>query len=255
MKKYVFKVYTNKSQLEVTLEGLENASLQEMDKFTVENGAYLDLVNTLANKLSIPSEEITRICILSLRKGTEFSIITNNKYLRYFLLNLPNNQEVTPTDIYKEMREYLFENLAPSKSQNFLDNIYDYNNTFRELLSKYAITNKCSQESEENMNHARRLKIEVDESLKKYKNFRSLCICRSRNEEYYHTLIRKTQNLTITPQVLITPNINLNKDLNHSFKSVTERTADFNDESEEFLSPEEYSDAYGMDFDDVDKKY
>lgn len=247
MKKYVFKVYTKSSVYYAEIKGLEEADLQEIDKFTVELGGILDLKQLLAKANEIDEQEITKVVILSLRKNREYSIITNNKYLKNTLLEITGDQKITESSHYQEMKAYLLKKLKSNEATDFLNNIYTYNNTFKDTLSKYVKAKKQMPASEEEDREISNLEREIFQQLARYKNYRGLCICRQKNDDNYYK-----PRINAHSQVLDPNNkYKLNYNSNYTFKTIEEKTDDYNKENDEFLSKEEYSKMMGEDIEDT----
>jgi len=239
MKKYVFKVYIEDYTKEVTIDELQNADLIDMDKYVLERGGYISLCQTLAEQLKVQSYDIKKIVILNLRKKYEYSIITNNQYIKNLLSDNVEKDSITKSEYYKEMRDYLFKNLESNNYKNFLNNIYTYENNFKLLLTNYSNAYSQVTETEEERINVSNLRQEVEKKLSEYKNYRGLCICRQKSEENINSNNKLKQSLSITlsPAIMTTTKYKLNQP---HFLSVTEETEKYNHDNEEFLDPEEY---------------
>lgn len=239
MTKFLFKVYTEDDKThKVELDELKKAELFDVDKFIIENGGYLNLSNILADKLSILPQAIKRISILNIRKETEFSVASGNKYLNPLLSEINNSQEkITTSQYYKKMKDYLFEKLESKDYQEFLEHVYNYQNQFKTLISKYANTYHQGVYSDEERVNLSNLKIEVEKKLSIYKNYRGLCICRERSEEM-RISSSKAKNVKVTPVVMTNENFKLKP---ATFSTIEDKTEKYNYDNDEFLDPEEYA--------------
>lgn len=241
MAKYIFKVYTEDSIDNVTLDGLQQAELLDIDRFIIQNGGYINLANILAEKLEIPLRDIKRISILNTRKDIEFSIAANNKYLKKLLSELSDNQNIiNRSSSYLEMKEYLFQNLESKNYEDFLDNVYTYRNKFKMLLSRYGNVYNQGTYSEEERLNVSNLKQEIEKKLSNYKNYRGLCICRQKSEEFRFSSNKQkpSLNITVRPAVMTKETFKLKQ---QEFPTIEDETERYNQDNEEFLDPEEYA--------------
>lgn len=267
MAKYQFSVILNdNSQHEVTLEELENAKLYDIDNFIMKIG-YSKLSRLLANELSIDFLKIEYIAIVnSKNKNIRFSIINKNEYLEpvFYDIYTREMQRYTKTyrsletvisndnEAFKEMYKYLLNELR-SNPQKFLTSIYKYQNNFSNLLHQYGMSYQNNSNTEEEQRNIEELERQIKEELSIYKNYRGLCIARSKAKSSFYTLNKSnpiTESKKAKPIIKSTPTIieepkmtqDDANDLNQFVNLVGE-------EKEEFLEPDE------MDYDNYKKHY
>ena len=255
MAKYSFKVYLQGGNYKiVTPNNMTNTDLHDMDKFVYENQGFFGLCDILSKELNIQSHEIDSIKILRNRKQIEFSLANTNKYLNPVLDDLekkviqgngPYKTEAivikTSNEAYKEMSHYLFSNVE--RDHNFfLNEIYDYNNEFSELLNKYGQAFKQSSGNEEDERYIRELKEKIAIELSVYKNYRGLCRARKKFEERAIRRVNTNHNNVNRNNLHIAPEINSNAtyNLTREFNETRKLTQEFNREYDEFLEEEEY---------------
>lgn len=264
MAKYQFSIIlTNNSQHEIILEELENAKLSEIDNFVIRIG-YTKLLNLLADKLNISSANIGNVNIVnSKNKNIRFSIINKNEYLEPVFgdISTKETQRYTKTyrsletviskdnETFKEMYNYLLNQLR-TNPEKFLINIYTYKNNFANLLHQYGMSYQNNLNTEEERN-IEELERQIKEELSIYKNYRGLCIARSKAKSSFYTLNKSnpiTESKKAKPIIKSTPTI-------IEEPKMTQNDAnDFNqfvnligEEKEEFLEPKE------MDYDNYKK--
>jgi len=257
MTKYVFKVYTEDNANNVNIEELQQAELIDMDKYAIKSGSYMDLSQILAKKLKIEQHNIKRIVILNIRKGLEFSIAINNKYLKNLLLDVEEKNQITKSKHYSEMKDYLFQNLESNNYKDFLNNVYTYENKFRMLLTNYSNAYSQGTYTEEERLNVSHLRQEVEKKLSEYKNYRGLCICRQKSEERtsYYGKQKPSLSIMLTPTIMTTAKYKLKPQY---FPTVEEETEKYNRDNEEFLDPEEYLMMQGdseSEVDEIPKSY
>lgn len=266
MAKYQFNIIlTDKNQYETTLEELENAKLSEIDNFVMRIG-YSNLLKLLADKLNISSTKIEYVSIVNNKnKNVRFSIINKNEYLEPVFgdISTKETQRYTKTyrsletviskdnETFKEMYNYLLNQLR-TNPEKFLINIYTYKNNFANLLHQYGMSYQNNLNTEEEERNIEELERQIKEELSIYKNYRGLCIARSKAKSSFYTLNKSnpiTESKKAKPIIKSTPTI-------IEEPKMTQNDAnDFNqfvnligEEKEEFLEPEE------MDYDNY-KKY
>lgn len=256
MAKYSFKVYLkNGSSKTIIPASLKNTDLSDFDNFTLNLKDRFKLENTLANELNINSSDITNITILRLTKQVEFSVIYNNKYLLPVITDL--KIKTISTDTYQknvvaidqnnssflEMKSYLLDNIK-NNYQQFLTDIYNYNNEFSKLLYQYGSIyhQVVSEEDERNL---KELENKIYQELSVYKNYRGLCKSRLKSETYanYKSKNNKSNpvsNLTISKNIKTSAPYTFDKDL-----EVAKQTTIYNEEYDEFLESYEYEEMLG----------
>jgi len=255
MAKYSFKVYLEDGSSRIVIPStMMETDLYDMDKFACKHG-YFELCNIIAKELEINSSIIKNIKIIRNNKDIEFSLITNNEYLLPVLNDLhrekiksdrPYQMEVvvisSNNSSCQEMRNYLLNNLRKD-SDNFLNNIYNYNNEFSRLLNRYSTLYNNGIVNEENERELRHLEQLISTELRIYKNYRGLCRSRKIYEENRHRPVYKQKNVKVSDVLYTNPNYTLTKE----FKSIKELTQDYNEEYEEFLDEEEFQSMTSVD--------
>lgn len=265
MAKYEFNIIlTNGSQQNVTLDQLENAKLSEIDCFIMKVG-YTEFLKLLANKLNISTQKINYVNIVNTRnRNIKISIVSKNEYLRPVLDDLSKKEIQRYGKMYrsletvisknnekfKEMYNYLINQLK-NNSDKFLINIYTYKNSFSSLLYQYSNLCKSSINTEEEQRNIENFERQICEELSIYKNYRGLCIARSKSEYKFYTLnknspiieSKKIKPIVSQPVIIEEPKMT-QIDANNFNQFIN----DIGEEKEEFLEPEE------MDYDNY-KKY
>ena len=257
MAKYCFKVYTDTSTSEkmLTLEDFEKATLQDLDRFSIQSTTYYDLVYKLANKLQLSNSEIKRVVILDTSKGREFSVVSDNHYIRKLLEELSSVKTIKDTTSYQEMKQYLFDQLHSPNYSSFFDEVYTYKNRFQTLLYQYTVGYHQGVYKEEEERNLVELKGAIEESLQNYKNFRGLSICRQKSENLFRYPRKGTKNSAAKNIQVQSPAMVANPYyLSREFATVQERTVQFNLERDEYLDPSEYESMYGEDTEEVSQK-
>ncbi len=246
MARFKFKVYLENKIKFIELEEYQKKTLQEMDIICLDKGNYYDLLDDLAYTLQILKSEIKKVYIYDSSKDNDFSIICGNSYIENIMKEISNGKKVTETSSYLEMKNYLFEQLESDNYKTFLTEVYNYGNTFQGILSRYATSFHQGVYSEEESKNLQDLKSEILERLAKYKNYRGLAISRKKKEENYFykkKSVPKKNSLSVTTKMVTNPNYTLNR----TFKTTLEKVEEYNQETEEYLDPEEYEMMYGED--------
>lgn len=255
MAKYCFKIYTDTSEKLLKLEDYEKATLQMLDRFSIESTNYYDFVYKLADKLQLSNSEIKRVVIFDTSKEREFSIISGNHYLKKLLDELSSNKAIKETTSYQEMKQYLFEQLHSQNYSYFLDKIYTDKNHFRTILHQYAVGYHQGIYKGEEERNLLELKRSIEERLQDYKNFRGLSICRQKNENWFAYSRKETKNSAAKNIQVKSPTMFANSYyLSREFPTLQERTVQFNLERDEYLDPSEYESMYGEDTEEVSQR-
>ena len=246
MARFKFKVYLENKIKFIELEEYQKKTLQEMDIICLEKESYYDLLDDLAYTSDISRSEIKKVYIYDSIKDNEFSIICGNSYIENIIREISNGKKVTETNSYLEMKNYLLDQLENDNYKTFLTEVYNYGNTFQGILSRYATSFHQGVYSEEESKNLQDLKSEILERLAKYKNYRGLAIFRKKKEENYFYIkksVPKKNSLSVTTKMVTNPNYTLNR----TFKTTLEKVEEYNQETEEYLDPEEYEMMYGED--------
>ena len=191
---------------------IENVELYHMDKYINDCGDLLSFYKIIGDKLNISSSLIDNIKIIQTSKGIEFSIVSNNPYLKNILLDVEKkkirnykNYEMDTMVVssnnsgFIEMKNFLFNNLE-NNSTLFFNEIYKYNNDFSSLLYKYSVVYNSSLRNEEDLRNLNELKNKIKIGLSIYKNYRGLCKARYEyeNRVVYSSNIRNNNKETYT---------------------------------------------------------
>lgn len=256
MAKYVFKVYyQNGTTDKVEPTDLLETDLHNIDKYIIDNGGIFELRNKLAKIVGKNVSDITKVSILRVNKQIEFSVVSANKYLEPVLDSVKTRKiqgngnymvdavlVSSDNPVYKEMREYVYENIR-GDHHNFLNNIYSYDNEFARLLNQYGSIYNKGLYLEEDARRIRELELKIDTDLRIYKNYRGMSIMRLKHEMTI-PYIRKNNNNQVRnvnivqipsdDYMLQKPTTKMEADQNNYFVN------DAGEEREEFLEPEEY---------------
>ena len=231
MARFKFKVYLENKIKFIELEEYQKKTLQEMDIICLEKESYYDLLDDLAYTSDISRSEIKKVYIYDSIKDNEFSIICGNSYIENIIREISNGKKVTETNSYLEMKNYLLDQLENDNYKTFLTEVYNYGNTFQGILSRYATSFHQGVYSEEESKNLQDLKSEILERLAKYNYF------------YIKKSVPKKNSLSVTTKLVTNPNYTLNR----TFKTTLEKVEEYNQETEEYLDPEEYEMMYGED--------
>lgn len=260
--KYKFKVYLQNGETETIIPNeIKDANLEDLDRFSIEQGGFLGLCEVLEKELSIHPHQIDKIKILQLKTGMEFSLISNNQYISSVLSSLQTkkvqghgNYFIDTTVIsndnisYVEMRDYVFENIQGDYSY-FLKEIYNYKNQFSKLLYQYGMAYNQGIYDEEEERNIKELERKIALELSIYKNYRGLSIARKRWEERVNRQIQNKHNQKNVRNLQVTSSVTNNSYTIHPIteEDLKDVIITFNQEYEEFLEPREYIQMLGED--------
>lgn len=255
--KYGINVYLKNGNISfVKLDEFNDMELIDIDKYIEKMGGYSSFKTFIANKSSINIDMIDKIKILYLRKDIEFSIVSNNPYLSKTLASFKEKQVKGnngnyfystyalsfDNKNYQEMKQYLFNMLRTNP--NFVDGIYKYRNSFSDNLRKYATSyHECNDSEEENRNLIE-LEDSIENSLIKYKNYRSICIARYMSENQFLKKHTNAETKKEEPLQYKTKEPTFHEFNQDDINQLNNFINDDQEEKEEFIELEEYTKYY-----------
>lgn len=252
MAKYCFKVTVNDgNNMGILPSSLSDKSeLSDFDNYVYQSGGFLYLCNKLASELNIDSVQISDIKISQIRTGLDFSPIYVNPYLTDVLSSVKKKSIIgydnypldtivvsTDSDMYKEMKDYLFYNLEKN-SDKFFEEIYVNNNKFSDLLKKYVTLYKIEFPSTDDARELSNLNDKILKGLSIYRNYRSLCKNRY-DYENGRVFNANRHDEPVTPVVQKSPEYDPSKFVQRPLHEMNQFTNDNGEEREEFLEIDE----------------
>ena len=264
MIKYAFKLYLDHAtSRQVVPKEIEESNLVNMDLFVLKCGGSFQLIQKLQQEYNLLEETIQKVTIIHKKNQTEFSLCVDNPYLTPVLNQIQRKKikgygnyqmevEVVPitNQTFQKMKEYVLTSLR-SNYQDFLTNIYGYQNQFAALMYRYGNIYQAFPEREEDSYEIKSLERELEEKLSIYKNYRGLCIA-YRNQERNHGYQRypssksdhsRISRLKISP-VIATSSLQLTTQQEANRKN--QYSNYLGEEKEEFLEPDELDYQYRL---------
>lgn len=267
--KYAFKVNLDNGQTETLIpDGYEDKELSDFDMYVLKYGGKNSFIGKVCNTLGVTRSMIKEVIINS-RSDFGYNLIEENPYFKDIYDNLKEEdtygaknyqkKEVVITGNsanFRDMRDYLFYNLRKN-GNTLINEIYTRNTELRRLLEKYvSIYNPLSYSEEDNRN-INTLERQIVDTLSIYRNYRGMAVSRYNyensksntniyisNEElkkekeiekynkYRNSLIEKARKQELDDNI----------DIDVITK---ERTEDYNQDYDEYLTEDEYNQMAG----------
>ena len=241
----------------------QNVHIKDIDAFTSKFSGGFDFIKYL-NEKGIINFSDASVFIISKYQGKEFyyKTIFNSDKINDIARTVRAGYLDATNEGYSDAIEYFYNHVKEKKFEESIENAVTIPSTLKIAMLQYIeILNNADNEkgSLEDLQEKNRLRWKINEELKRYKTFRGFYIFveqykkygfvkkpvlkyNDEMDEHNHELQKKeTVNLKTTMQEPL-------KNDDDDFKSkVISNVDDYNREYDEFLSEEEYRDAYGAD--------
>lgn len=261
MGKYSLVVVNNENKIEQTIDvpDLEKeysakVHIKDIDAFTSTFQGGFAFIRYLKEKGIINNSDVT-FHIVSKFKGEKlhYKVIFNSNMIESVAKSVKAGYLDATKEGYREILTYFYKHTEETKFQESINNAPTINTTVKNLMGQYIeISNREKFQTEE-LEEERRLKLQIEEELKRYKTFRGVYLFIEQYKRYgfvkpYRKYDEQVDYLAYEQANMLAKT---SGSVQHSIMTSDEskrgifNVDDYNQEYDEFLEPEEYEKAYG----------
>lgn len=232
----------------------EKVHIKDIDAFTSKFNGDFDFIKYL-NEENIINFSDASFHIISKYKETDFrfKVIFNSEMINNTAKKVKAGYIDSTKEGYNDIKGYFYNNI---RENNFIESIKNTSyitTSFKNIIIRYVELVNKEKDREEQLNEERILKWQIDEELKRYKTFRGfhLFIEQYKKYGYVKAPVKKYDNyyleqynddVKVVNKSTKEPKVELEEE---STTKIISNVDDYNKEYDEFLSEEEYADAYG----------
>lgn len=236
----------------------EKVHIKDIDAYTSQFSGSIDFINHLNQKGIINFTDAT-FYIVSKYKNQDlhFKVIFNSEMIYNVAKDVKAGHLNSTQEGYSEILAYIYDHIKETRFQESIRNAVTINTSVKNLLLRYIDFVNKEKNREEDFQEERKLKLEVETELKRYKTFRGIHIFVEQYKKYgFVEAPNYRKNQRLERQIYEQQYIEENKtravqrqtvedSLEESTTKVISNVDDYNKEYDEFLSEEEYENAYG----------
>lgn len=232
----------------------EKVHIKDIDTFTSKFNGDFEFIKYL-NEANIISFSDASFHIISKYNGNDlhYKVIFNSEMINNVAKTVKAGYIDSTKEGYSDIRNYFYNNI---RENNFIESIKNTSyitTSFKNIIIRYIELANKEKDREEQLNEERVLKWKIDEELKRYKTFRGfhLFIEQYKKYGYIKAPVKKfydyyleqyNDDVKVVKKSIKEPQAVLEEE---SITKIISNVDDYNKEYDEFLSEEEYADAYG----------
>lgn len=231
---------------------IEKFNLSEIDCFTSSFNGELAF-NKYLREQGIETFDNVRYCIVTTydKKDYYFKVIFNSQLINNVSKNVKAGY-ISVDDNYRDVINSFYSNIDSKSFQESIENTNYIKGNLKQKIIKYISIRSNEKNHVDEYEEQTRLSFEINEEFKRYKTFRGLYLFLEKYKRYGY--VEKPEysnnNNSMGNNVVESNNIVQNNNVVGSYKEPAQLIAsadDYNQEYDEFLTEDEYSDAYGED--------
>lgn len=234
----------------------EKVHIKDIDAFTSKFDGDFDFIKYL-NKENIINFSDASFYVVSKYKEKDFhfKVIFNSEMINDVAKTVKTGYIDSTKQGYSDIKGYFYNNISENNFIESIKNTSYITSNFKNIIIRYIeLVNKV-KDREEQLDEERILRWQIDEELKRYKTFRGfhLFIEQYKKYGYVKAPIKKyddyyfeqCDDVKVKNRPTEKPKFEIEQE-ESTIKTIS-NVDDYNKEYDEFLSEEEYADAYGDD--------